>query len=727
MLSHKLIVLTLAIFIFPNFLFINTTIAQEERESLVNAVFSVEFETATSLKIQVNMNVQELTVFDMSYDSSELKNIATSTNQSDIETLGAIKLTLRNLLKNQIKNSFVNSTVNAAVEKPYYENTYFKDEYKVNLTSAFFGLSKTVNSQELINGVLDMDAIVFYYFNLQAEHGWNNTYTFSLPDNIKYRYTTGTVESEKIKWIVKNREGLNPVSPAEISLQFVDPTTLVQSSENISLEFILDSSNINLLDIRTNVLIKTLDIKNYNILPEFITELDYIPSDGLRLFVKNGLLNLDDIYNNTIQSIRNLCISTIQQSSFNQTLSMDFAWDSETSNNCSNPFNISQMDTNPPLIAEAVDKNIRITICGMSNRAFFGLINSGGTVNITSNDINFGDGLNKIDFSYNIIFQLPKNITLDGNNSYIWNESKELSGKFESDISPKYSNEEIETYVEIDISKMDLDLPSFFTGKTKLTTTAHITEDTYIKVSNFPSEFTISDKIDLPYLNSDAFRLCTEENVFTPENIDAFLTNKKIIFNTRLSNVLKNLAIQGNIDKDVFYESLKWDGDVSDMDELNPIKTSIFSHKIYQIPFNLSFWMPNISISPQIYTLKGIEEKPISYRIIFPKGISVTVVNMGNKTILQGETNDGRSYVELSFLKDEVATEVIGCVLSASPLYLIGLFVPCILSFILVIVLIAVVYIIRKKRGGFRPKKRDSEPTGYEDQEYYVPPPPSSK
>lgn len=727
MLSHKLIVLTLAIFILPTFLFFNTTLAQEERESIVDAVFSVEFETATSLKIQANMDVQELTVFDVLYNNNELRNIATSTNQSDIETLGAIKLTLRNLLKNQIKNSFINSTIEAAVEKPYYENTYFKDEYKVNLTSAFFGLNQTVNSQELINGVLDMDAIVFYYFNLQAEHGWNNTYTFSLPDNIKYRYTTGSVESEKIKWMVKNREGLNPVSPAEISLQFVDPTTPLQSSENISLEFILDSSNINLLDIRTNVLIKTLDIKNYNILPEFITELDYIPSDGLRLFVKNGLLNLDDIYNNTIQSIRNLSISTIQQSSFNQTLSMDFTWDSETSTTCSKPYNISQMDTNPPLIAEAVDKNIRITICGMSNRAFFGLINSGGTVNITSNDINFGDDLNKIDFPYNIIFKLPKNITLDGNNSYIWNESKELSGKFESDISPKYSNEEIETYVEIDISKMDLDLPSFFTGKTKLTTNAHITEDTYIKVSNFPSEFTISDKIDLPYLNSDAFRLCTEENVFTQENIDAFLTNKKIIFNTRLSNVLNNLAIQGNIDKDVFYESLKWDGDVSDMDELNPIKTSIFSHKIYQIPFNLSFWMPNISISPQIYTLKGIEEKPIAYRIIFPKGISVTVVNMGNKTVLQGETNDGRSYVELSFLKDEVATEVIGCVLSASPLYLIGLFVPCILSFILVIVLIAVVYIIRKKRGGFRPKKRDSEPTGYEDQEYYVPPPPSSK
>jgi len=727
MLSHKLIVLTLAIFILPTFLFINTTIAQEERESVVDAVFSVEFETATSLKIQVNMDVQELTVFDRLYDNNELKNIATSTNQSDIETLGAIKLTLRNLLKKQIKNSFANSTVDAAIEKPYYENTYFKDEYHVNLTSAFFGLNQTVNSQELINGVLDMDAIVFYYFSLQAEHGWNNTYTFSLPENIKYRYTTGSVESDNIKWIVKNREGFNPESLAELSLQFVDPTTPLQSSENISLEFILDSSNINLIDIRTNVLIKTLDIKNYNILPEFITELDYVPSDGLRLFVKNGLLNLEDIYNNTIKSIKNQSISAIQQSSFNQTLSIDFAWDSKTSTNCSNPYNISHMDTNPPLVAEAVDKNIRITICGMSNRAFFGLINSGATANITSNNINFGDGLNKINYPNNIIFQLPKNITLDGNNSYIWNESIELSGKFESDISPKYSNEEIETYVEIDISKMDLDLPSFFTGKTKLTTTAHITEDTYIKISNFPSEFTISDKIDLPYLNSDAFRLCTEENVFTPENIDAFLTNKKIIFNTRLSNVLSNLAVQGNIDKDVFYESLKWDGDVSDMDELNPIKTSIFSHNIYQIPFNLSFLMPNISISPQIYNLKGIEEKPISYRIIFPKGISVTVVNMGNKTVLQGETNDGRSYVELSFLEDEVATEVIGCVLSASPLYLIGLFVPCILSFILVVVLIIIVFIIRKKRGGRKPKKRESEPTGYEDHDYYVPPPPASK
>ena len=45
MLSHKLIVLTLAIFILPNFLYINTSLAQEEKESVVDAVFSVEFDS----------------------------------------------------------------------------------------------------------------------------------------------------------------------------------------------------------------------------------------------------------------------------------------------------------------------------------------------------------------------------------------------------------------------------------------------------------------------------------------------------------------------------------------------------------------------------------------------------------------------------------------------------------------------------------------------------------
>ncbi len=724
MLSHKILVLALVFLIFPTIFFIETTVAEDERESIVDATFNIEMETATDLKLSVTMSVYEMIVFDKTYDNSEIHNLATSTNLSDAQTLGAIKLNLRNLLKNQIKKSFENATVFALNDMPSYEDTHFHDDYSVNLTSAFFGLNQTVSAYELINGVLDMDAIVYYTFNLQAEHGWNNTYTFILPDSLKYRYTTGTADTNKIQWMIKNWDGNNSETLAELSIQMVEPTTPSTTTDDISLEFLLDASNVDLVGFKTTIIAETIDIRSYEILPDFITELAFIPSDGLRLFIDNGLLNLDKVYNNTIKHIEQLSIQTIENSSFSQNLETTFNWSAETTTNCSNPYNITNMDNYPPIKAELIDEDVRLVLCGMSSRAFFGLINSGGNANLSSEDINFGDDLNNIGFPYTINLQLPNNITIDGNNTQCWNQTTPISGEFVSEDSPEYSNEDIQTYVEIDISKMDLDLPSFFTGETKLTTTSQIKEETSLYVMHFPPEFSISEKINLTLLNSDAFRLCTEENVFTPEDIEGYLTNKKVIFNTRLSNVLNDIEIQGVVDKSVFYDSLKWDGDIANMDEVNPIKTSISSHNIYPVAFNISFLPPELSITNQIFTLSGIEDKAVTYRIIFPKGISIKVKETLNRTVLQGQTNDERAYVEVSFSGNEAETERIECMLSASSLYLLGLFMPCLLSFILVIILIIIVFFIRKKTRGRRVKK-EPESTGYEDQEYYVPPPSS--
>lgn len=727
MLSHKLLGLTLAICFISSLFFVESISAEDERESIVDANFDIEIESATDLKISVTMEVSEITVFDKTYSNAEIHSLATSANLSDVETIGAIKLKLRNLLKQQIEKTFENASVNALNEKPTYKNTNFNDAFSVNLTYTFFKLSESVNTYNLINGILDMDAVVSYDFNLQAEHGWNNTYTIIMPDFLKYRHTTGAVDSNKVQWRVKNRDGNNPSLPAEISIQYTEPTTTSIKEENISLEIDLDATNVNLLDLKISIIAKTIDIRNYEILPNFINELDFVPSDGMRLFIDNHLLDWDDIYNTTFKPIEQLSLSTIENSSFNQTLDTLFLWDPETTTICSNPYNITKMNEDPPIITELIDENVHLTICDMSNRAFFGLINSGAKANITVNDIDFGDGLSNIGRPYNIYLHLPDNITIDKKNIFNWNQSIDLLGEVISDISPEYSNEEIDTYIEIDISKMDLDLPSFFTGKTKLTTTSHIQEDTDIYLTRFPGEFNINEKIILPYLNSDAFRLCIEENVITTEELDVFLTNKKVIFNSRLSNILKNIDIQGVVDKDAFYESLKWDGDIAYMDKESPIRTSVYSHNIYPTSFNLSFWPPGIRIFNQTFAVRGLENHPVTYRIIFPQGISVKARDTQNKTIIQGETKEKRAYVEVSFDTNEIETDIITCEITTSSLYLVGMFVPCGLSLILVIILIAIVFFIRKKKKRGKTKKEEPEPSGYEDQDYYVPPPPSSK
>jgi len=723
---HGLITIYVIISILFSILFIPNTLADINSESIVDAHFDITFISGTKLHISVIMDVKKITVFSTPYDKDEIQIVA----NNDPETMGAIKLRLRQMLEEQMESSFYYGNITPLNNKPTYENTLFYDEYSINLTSTFFNLNKTVSAYNFINGILDMDAVIYYAFNFHAESGWNNTYTIILPQFMTYRYTTGSVENNKIQWDLKNRDGKHPDLLAEISIKFTEPSTPRLSKDDIHLDFELDVKNINNIALKTTILIKSMDILDYNILPDFVDELQFVSSDGIRLFIDNDLLSWNDLYFKTVKPIEQNTILIIEESPFNQTLEMSFNWDPETTINCSNnnKYDIGNMDSDPPLKAKLIDNDVNLILFDMPSRAFFGLVNAGATANISKDDINFGDGLSKIGYPYTIFLHLPNNVTLGGENIYIWNSSSIITGKFLSDLRPipEYSSENINTLFEIELSKMDLDLLSFFSGKTKLTTTSYIKEDSHVYIINLPNEFIFSDKINITFLNSDAFRLCIEENVFNENDVDIYLTNKKYLFEDRLSEIFNNLEITGVVNKDLFYKSLKWDGDISNMDPSVPVIVSTYAHNIYPIDFNLVFWPPQISISNQTFNLSGIENQSVTYRIIFPKGLSINAKDNLNKSIIKGKTKDGSEYVELSFNSNEGGKfDVILAEIGVTPLYILGLFLPCLLSLILVILLIIVIFLIRKKRKGGKSIQDDMESTGYEGQDYYIPPPSS--
>lgn len=711
-------------FIFSCF-FVNTISADDDPDSLVDAIFEIEFVTGTDLVVDVTMDARKLTI-DSIWDADMIKN-------AEGEDLGALRLAIYQLLRDQLDAVFENADI-SNFEMPVFNGETFDEVLNVTLTSSFFELNDSVNSEELINGALDMGAVITYNFNLQAEHGWNNTFTYVLSNSMDLGSANNSAEvnlqNTEITWTLENWNGGTPNKLVALSVRFENPTTPASQIENISLEFKLDTSNINSISLKATILAENVDIRDYDILPDFITELDFVPSDGIRLFIDNGLLSWDALYLNTIKHVEQNTISVIESSNFNQTLDMSFNWDVDTTTNCSTPYNTTSMDSVPPIKAELVDEDVDLRLCDMSARAFFGLVNAGAGANISSDDINFGDKLDEIGCPYEVFLYLPNNVSLDGKNVYSWNLTSSISGEFVSGLQPdpEYSKEEIDIYIEIEISKMDLNIPSFFTGKTELTATVHIKEDDNLYVMRFPEEFEISEKINLTYLNSDAFRLCSEESVLNDEDVDVYLNNKKDVFETRLSDVLDGLKIKGIIDKKVFSESLNWDGDISYMEGVDPVIVSTYANNLYSVGFKLSFWPPAISISNQTFNLASLENRSVTYRIVFPKGISVRASDTLNKSIIKGKTSDGREYVELSFASgDDVETDILLCKLSASPFYVLGLFLPCIISLILVVVLIIIVYLIRKKRKGGKVKQEDVDLTGYEEQDYYVPPPPDSK
>ncbi len=726
--SDRIASLAMVTLILLSIFIVNTVSADETVDNLVDATFNIELVTATDFKITCELTVSKITLSgrEATYSEGEISTIA----RTDQLLLGAIAQELSTLLGNTLSTTFEDATLQALQVLPTYSDGKFHADYDVNITSAYLGVDEIVNVHDFINGVLDMDAYVNYSFDLQAETGWNNTYLIEFGDNLNCKRTTGELFGDKIRWIVLNWNGETPNKIAELQLKMDDPTTPSQTAEHIFLEFVLDSANVEPSILTTNVIVKTVDIRPYNVVPDFISNLDFVPADGIRLFVSNGFILWNETYEIDIKPLEEKIKTTIEGSSFNQTLDISFIWDNATTSDCPTPFEISNMDDEPSIIAILSDDNINLKICDITSKTFFGLINSGADANITKEDINFGDDLSNIGHNYSVTFYLPNNLYLENENIYTWNESDPISGIFDSDIAPRYFDEEKDTLIEIEVKTSDLNLLSFFTGKTELTFGLKMTETRNYNITNLPEQFTLPEKVAINYLNSDALRLCVKEKVFSEDSISDFLKDEKNLFEDTLKQVISGLEVSANVNRDIFDESINsWDGNISDMGSDTPVKTSSYSHSTHPISFDLSFIPLGFDIPAKTFNFTGLPNQDVKYKVIFPHGISVTLNDSTFKTERK-EMEDGRHFIEISFNTSESNLMVsVDCKMTASAPFIIGVFMPCIICFVIAIILIILIYFIRRKRRGRKKTITavEEDHTGYESEDYYVPPPPGRK
>ena len=112
-----------------SFFIVQSVNAEEDIENLVEANFNIELKSATDFKISVTMDVTRAVAFGTIYDSNDIKNLATSTDDDDLEARGVIKRDLHEALKNQIETSFEKANVVPLNEKPFYEDDVFKEVY----------------------------------------------------------------------------------------------------------------------------------------------------------------------------------------------------------------------------------------------------------------------------------------------------------------------------------------------------------------------------------------------------------------------------------------------------------------------------------------------------------------------------------------------------------------------------------------------------------------------
>jgi len=727
-LSNKIIPFIVIMFLyFSSPFLIITSAADDQLEENIDAVFNIEFLSGTELIININANVKKITLEASGTSYSKNEIIIIQENESEI--MGAIKYDLKNSLTNQIKTIFDKADIHSLNELPSFNNGIFYDKYSINLSSNSFNFDNKVTVSDFINGILDMGAIVNYTFNLIAKSGWNNSFNFILPDPIGYHRTTGIVNDNIIQWHVENNDEDIYSKIAELALKFNNPTSNFKE-ENIQFEFEINCNNNIKPILNLSIITNSININQLTLIPKFITNLNYIPSDGIRLFIDNYFATWDDFYNTTIKYLIEYIKPKIESPPFNQTLNFSFKWDISSTINCSNPFDIENMDNHPPIKALFSDNNINLLIRGISSNAFFGLINSGAKSNLTNLDINFGNNFDNIGYPYKIYLNLPDNLNQNNKNIISWNESNNIFGNITSNISEKYTEEKIDTTIEILVKTTDLNILSLFTGETKLTLSLFIKEIQNRNVSILPDYFKLPDKINLEYYNSDVFRLCIDEKIFDNASIKSFLSSENKLFEIKIKNIFPESELKGIMNSQIFDESLIWDEDIAKMGDDYPIKISSSSNIVHSLPFRFTLLPPSLNIIDQNLTLSGIKNHNIKYKIIFPQGLKIKLNNESIRTLLN-ISEDGKYFIEISFNKNQsTLNELISFKIIPSFIFIIGLFIPCIISLLITIILVILIYVIKrkrriKKRTIFRDKKEKYDVN--EEKEYYIPPPPSSK
>lgn len=696
-------------------------------DSSVESEINIQVQNGASFTVEFAADVNYITL-----PANEIRYSQEDIEQASPEILGAIKYALKSDIVSQMRSSFPNCVIASIYELPQYTSGVFVDKYNVSLTADFFSLNESIFSSDLINGLLDSGVFINLSFSWTSLPGWNNTYRVLFSDSLGFKRTNGNVERERISWDVFHTDDEQKERIGTITLKDNIPTTNPSQPENVSLVFSLDCRHPNKMNLSLIFEASRLDMNKYNCLPSILSLPQSLPADSIRLCVESNLSTYNQIKEKSFSSYIDNAMKSLKNSSFNQSFNYRFLWDEKTAKNCSPPYVIESMDETPPLTGLINDPDVLLQFFNISGKAFFGLINAGGTSEVTHEDVNFADVFDRFQGLSSSQLYLPSSVLFNESSVVQWNQSHEFQGLFSSEKPYTHDTQEITRIYNIDVKSTDLNLLSFFTGKTEVNLGIGFEKIRHIFVMKRSTSLSIPDQINLPFINADAFRLCTDEAVFDNKEIEQYITLHEI----ELENVSRRLypSIKGSaVNKQkVFEESLRWDENISSMNDDRPVTFTQIMESTAPLNCQFSMVPPQFSFSTQNLTFIGVPDETVTYNMTFPKGITINI-HSSSQPVTEQVANNGQQIITVTLNATDTG-KVAYVLLTMEPtlIYIIGLFVPCIISVLITALLFFVVYFIRKKRNMFRqqgqqpPSSHQDE--GYENEEYYVPPkPPSSR
>ena len=662
--------------------------------SWIDASINLDFINGTHIQVTAVLDVHNITVYGKIFGADDIREIYDSEG-------GAFRAKVFDyvydiLANNVFKGCDVNlsippvadpTTLNIPSDSvPYNPPVTFIVYGNITLRGAFFNFGNE-NLDNLINGLLNVGAQISYDVSIFAPPGWNITYIMKVPDYLSITETNGhlSIDGKTVTWDLENwKSTISSKEGTHLGLMEDEPSCRPEE-EIVTANISFDLRKMYYADINISLNFESLYLSDLLNLPEFISDISFYPADAVRLLCEYGIASWSDVGKQLEERWEGF--SDNFRHSLGKNVSLAFSVDEKTTSNCVQPYNVSSMDGYPPISVKA-----RGTITDLfddfSVSTILGIIYSGGVVRITDNMINLDD----------LVYPFQARLILPYGEVCKWNRSVPLNVNLSYDLAPRYKNEDVERVVEITVKDMNIDFLKLFVGKKNIVSSIDIREHYYIHRIPSADLLSLPEWIDLEIVNADLFRLFVEDGVLNESALDNLFARVLNFSKETVHTLTGEGKLKIYINDKLFEDSLKWDRDIKTMDDEQPVDIPTFSSITKRSGFSISVFPPSLDIKDEKLNCVSSSIENITYRIIFPKGVSVVRYNSSGN-VVKGKTVDGRECLEITIPRTDSASIIaIHYSLRFSPLMVLKLFMPPIIMAVIVISLIAIVLFMRRRR-----------------------------
>lgn len=586
------------------------------------------------------------------------------------KTLGTEPPILSQLLQRtrEITNKIVNETTYSTTrifQDPLHDKTSFYEppdenryeppvvvtqECRFNLNELAYFTPEEVAKYEikslyhLLDGSLKMGAKVTLDLKLIAEAGHKMQYLFrveqyeewteSYQDQLTITHNANevsTLNKDRVVFTVDNLNNLYPSVSYKRGVMLRAKSVNAQTKEVIKYDFNIQLSEIDRFQIKKSTMtINSLLIRDSMFeLPSNISGLIYISTDGLRLYLDNGLLKLEDIERGLSGEFGRLenqfgkAFNTTTPVTLNKTWSMDTITGLEPLYNLYDTSSYYRMGSERPIICNiTTHKASQITLFeNATSTAVTGLLNAGAKAQL--------DLYISLPYTYTYNLTLPAGLQFQDLSPQAPNATPNSGGGLNYILTPlqlknlrlvaqepvEYTTSKANVTVEIDIREVDILSLSEYLASVRIKADGVLNHIRNERGSSFDKA--LPKGMTLDYYNSDALRLVYTEGLLDLEEIEDSLYS---MIEENISNMLEE-DVKMFIDFNE--ELLEFDGDIGNMDDSQPVTFGIRSRGKMRITENKLVRMGGLVTKQLELPLIGVKYWNVSYKLILPKYIHI--------------------------------------------------------------------------------------------------------